>query len=97
MSPKTKNKGTNKIQIQPYCIFTLDYISNFTVRINASNGVWVNRIGGTVKNQGCRNKKTVNLLQTDHWDTRLTKNYKYYTQLGFDAKIMKKYNYFLLF
>lgn len=34
-------------------IFTLDYISNLTVGGDAPDGVWMNGVGASVKNQSC--------------------------------------------
>lgn len=39
-------------------IFTLDNIPNLTVGINAPDGGGMNRVGGTVENQSCREEKS---------------------------------------
>lgn len=39
-------------------IFTLDNIPNLTVGIDAPDGGGMNRVGGTVENQSCREEKS---------------------------------------
>lgn len=43
-------------------IFTLDYISNLTVRVDAPDGVWVDRVGSAVKNKSCREEKQKSVM-----------------------------------
>lgn len=43
-------------------IFTLDYISNLTVRVDAPDGVWVDRVGSAVKNESCREEKQKSVM-----------------------------------
>lgn len=47
-------------------IFTLDYVPNLAVGVDAPDGVWVNGVGGAVEDQSCGDEKTAVVAEGSH-------------------------------